>query len=312
VNSYGYFGDRIAAAARARRSEAFVSRNNNKPAMAFTHSVFADDPSPEIVVLPREEAFVFTLSIRGGIERELFLDGHAKPKDTPVPERSFSFHDLRREAGLRLNSRCENFQFYVPRECIDSVSNEAGRVRLDGFRLTSGEVVMDPIMHNVAAAILPSIMRSEQVSQVFIDHMAYATAAHVASTYGGIQAARLIRGGLAPWQERRAKEMLAADLKGSISLEQVAAQCDLSVGHFSRAFRKSTGVAPHQWLQQRRVDEAMAMLQSSKLSLAEIALCCGFSDQSHFTRVVTQIMGVSPGAWRKQNLVVNAQQPEWG
>src|SRR5689334_12113598 len=115
-----------------------------------------------------------------------------------------------------------------------------------------------------------------------------AFAAHAAHAYGGMQSVQRVKGGLAPWQERRSKEMIAADPSGATSLAAVAEACGLSVGYFSRAFRKTTGLAPHTWLQHARVERAMTMLRGTDKSLSEIALACGFSDQSHFTRVFTQ------------------------
>jgi AraC family transcriptional regulator len=276
--------------------------------MAFTYAILSQEPLRDIVELPSEEAFVFTLSLHGGFERELFLNGSTKLVDEPIPEGAFSFHDLRVAARLRMNSRSEFVQFYVPRESIDAVSDETRRRRIHQLGLIPGQVVTDPIIQSIASALLPSLRQPEQASQLFVDHMALATSAHIASAYGGAQSAEPARGGLAPWQERRAKEMLKENLNGHISLDKIAAQCNLSAGHFSRAFRKSTGVAPHQWLQQFRVNEAKELLRSSKLSLLEIALSCGFSDQSHFTRVVTQLVGVSPGAWRRENMATGRQR----
>ena len=80
---------------------------------------------------------------------------------------------------------------------------------------------------------------------------------------------------------------------------EVARECRLSVSHFSRAFRRSMGVAPHNWLLTRRVEAAKEKLRDDRLSLLDVALVCGFADQSHLTRVFTRIVGVSPGAWRR-------------
>ena len=110
---------------------------------------------------------------------------------------------------------------------------------------------------------------------------------------------KYVRGGLAPWQERRAKEILCANLDGRMPLNEVARECRLSVSHFSRAFRRSTGAAPHNWLLTRRVDLAKEKLRDDRLSLLDVALACGFADQSHLTRVFTRMVGVSPGAWRR-------------
>jgi transcriptional regulator GlxA family with amidase domain len=110
---------------------------------------------------------------------------------------------------------------------------------------------------------------------------------------------RALRGGLAPWQERRAKEILDARLDGGVSLATLAGACDLSVRHFSRAFRQSTGQSPHRWLLERRLDRARGLLELSAQSLSEIAAACGFANQSHFTRTFTRAVALSPGAWRR-------------
>ena len=103
----------------------------------------------------------------------------------------------------------------------------------------------------------------------------------------------------ARWQERRAKEILSANLDGSVPLKDVARECRLSVSHFSRAFRRTMGVAPHNWLLGRRIEVAKEKLRDRRLSLSDVALVCGFADQSHLTRVFTGMVGVSPGAWRR-------------
>jgi AraC family transcriptional regulator len=71
----------------------------------------------------------------------------------------------------------------------------------------------------------------------------------------------------------------------------------LSVSHFSRAFRRTMVVAPHHWLLTRRIEVAKG--RDRGLSLSDVALVCGFADQSHLTRVFTGMVGLSPGAWRR-------------
>ena len=58
-------------------------------------------------------------------------------------------------------------------------------------------------------------------------------------------------------------------------------------------------MAPHQWLQHRRLERAKQALEKSSASLSAIAVDCGFADQSHFTRTFSRAVGVSPGAWRR-------------
>jgi AraC family transcriptional regulator len=105
--------------------------------------------------------------------------------------------------------------------------------------------------------------------------------------------------GLSPWQERRAVEMIMERLDGNIRLSDMARECGLSVSHFTRAFRKSFGMSPYRWLLERRIDRAKTLLVDSNLPIIDIAIRCGFSDQTAFTRAFGRIVGDSPGRWRR-------------
>jgi AraC family transcriptional regulator len=157
-------------------------------------------------------------------------------------------------------------------------------------------------LRELGLSLLPSLRAPEQVNRLFTDHVAMALAAHVAYAYGGQNLARPIRGGLASWQERRAKEMILGDLSGRTSMEVIAAACGLSASHFARSFRKATGFAPHTWLLRARVERAMALLRQRDVVLGEIAAACGFANLSHFSRVFTRQIGTSPSAWRRHSI----------
>jgi AraC-like DNA-binding protein len=107
------------------------------------------------------------------------------------------------------------------------------------------------------------------------------------------------QGGLAPWQLRRAEALMSEDLTARVPLGQLAQACSLSVRHFARAFRQSTGIPPHRWLLNRRIQRAKELLGDSRLSLFDVAVACGFGDQSHFTRMFSAAVGLSPGLWRR-------------
>jgi AraC-like DNA-binding protein len=106
-------------------------------------------------------------------------------------------------------------------------------------------------------------------------------------------------GGLSPVRLRRVEEFLLTHLADDIGLDALAAIADLSPKHFARAFRQSTGMPPHRWLIERRIDRAKALLRTADLSLAEIALACGFADQSHFTATFRKIVRTTPGLFQK-------------
>jgi AraC-like DNA-binding protein len=191
-------------------------------------------------------------------------------------------------------------QWFVPRAVLNLLAEEADAGYVEELRHDPAVGLVDEVIHHLNLALLPALSAADQVNRIFVDHTTLAFAAHLAEAYGGLKVRpRLFKGGLAAWQERRAKEMLLADLTGDTSLADVAAACGLSASHFARAFRRSTGMPPHAWLNKARVDRAMLLLRQRRQSLAEIALECGFVDQSHFTRVFVRRVGLTPGAWRR-------------
>jgi AraC-like DNA-binding protein len=98
---------------------------------------------------------------------------------------------------------------------------------------------------------------------------------------------------------RKATEFLDTHLDGNVDLQQVAAVCDLSLSHFARAFRQTYGKPPYRWLIERRIDKARELLMNTRLPLADIAIRCGFGDQSALNRSFKRIHGLAPGMWRR-------------
>ena len=105
--------------------------------------------------------------------------------------------------------------------------------------------------------------------------------------------------GLAEWQIRRIKTHVEHRLTTPLSLGDLARLSRLSRAHFSRAFKSSFGTTPHQYIVQRRIARAQQALLTSAEPLSQVALTCGFADQSHFSRVFRRQVGSSPLAWRR-------------
>jgi len=209
------------------------------------------------------------------------------------------FHDLKRDPVALLDKPYHDLFIYLPRSALDAIADDADAPRIGDLN-HKPVAIEDTTISSLGTTILPALSHPDQVNQLFIDHVLFALGVHVAQTYGGMRPlSRPVRGGLAPRQVRRAKEILSANLDGRVPLTEVAKECGLSVSHFSHAFRRTTGAAPHNWLLARRVEVAKEKLRDGRLSLLDVALVCGFADQSHFTRIFARIVGVSPGAWRR-------------
>ena len=108
-----------------------------------------------------------------------------------------------------------------------------------------------------------------------------------------------LRGGLPPWKERRLKEVMRSQLSCKLSLERLAVESGLSIRHLTRVFKQSTGCTPHRYLLKLRLERARELLLSPVIRLKDIAMACGFNDQSHFTRAFGAVEKMSPGTWRR-------------
>jgi AraC-like DNA-binding protein len=108
-----------------------------------------------------------------------------------------------------------------------------------------------------------------------------------------------VRSGLATWQKRRLTAYIDARLAERIRIEDLASLLHLSVGHFCRAFKSAFGLSAHDYLTRRRIEVAQGLMLTTCDPLGVIALSCGMSDQSHFSRWFRRIVGETPHQWRR-------------
>ena len=109
-------------------------------------------------------------------------------------------------------------------------------------------------------------------------------------------------GALATWQARRVIEYIEQHLGAKLTTEDIAAVIGLSKSHFSRAFKSTLGTSPMAYVAARRVERAkQELMLASAESLADVALDCGFADQSHLNRQFRRAVGVTPGRWRRSS-----------
>jgi len=106
------------------------------------------------------------------------------------------------------------------------------------------------------------------------------------------------RGGLSGRRLNRVLEYIHANLESEMHLRELAETAELSSFHFARLFKQSTGISPHQYILQRRLERAKELLGKPAMSLSDISLQSGFADQSHFTNVFRRFVGVTPSKFR--------------
>ena len=279
----------------APETQTIVTNTLGKGVVSISH-VRASQALGYLSDAVREDAIMVAYQHRP-LQADLFLDDrHVIIEGTNVG--NITLYDYRLPWGCAINTGFEATNFHLPRSVLDCL--------LDGSR-PSGDVIIkpgvcldDPVIRGLVTALNSLFERSWHPNTLFLDHIGWALAAHCAAHFlEGRGVAPVADGGLALWQERLAKDMIAAQLDGKVRLADLAAACGLSVSHFARAFRRSTSVPPHRWLTYRRIECAQNLLLTSNAAIAEIALDCGFNDQSHFTTVFRKVVGASPAEWRR-------------
>ncbi|MDB5970310.1 MAG: AraC family transcriptional regulator [Hydrocarboniphaga sp.] len=137
-----------------------------------------------------------------------------------------------------------------------------------------------PYVHAVTRALVLHLMRS------FAKPAAAETAEAIPHSDSGLKLDAML-------------DFIDSRLTEPLSLNDLADRVGVSRAHFARRFRTVTGMSPHRYVTQRRVERAKQMLRETSLCLAQIALDVGFSNQSHFTQVFHACTGQTPSQFRR-------------
>lgn len=106
-----------------------------------------------------------------------------------------------------------------------------------------------------------------------------------------------VKGALSPQQSQRIRAYCHAHLAQKITLDELAALCDVDRFQFLKLFKQTIGMTPHAWLVRLRLEQACALLQHTDRSITQVALDVGFYDQSHFNRAFRQAFGAAPSRY---------------
>ncbi len=196
-------------------------------------------------------------------------------------------------------SALEVTTFYIPHSRLENLIGEHDLTRfLTSIRMRWG--FQDVFLGAALARLVEELFSPRERGSLYADSLADAIALHLLRDTTTMRKADAAKGhGLDPVALRVVCERIEASLCDGVSLEDLASEVGLSRYHFARAFKTSTGVSPHRYLTQRRVDKAKELLRATEMPMIDLALAVGFASQAHLCDWFRRLVGMSPGEFRR-------------
>lgn len=161
-------------------------------------------------------------------------------------------------------------------------------------------LLFQPKTSPLVAALLRSLHEdADQTPDGGFDRTRVATILHELARLATAVPARS-SGGLAPWALRRVMAHLDASLAESVTLDELAGVARLSTYHFARAFKASTGLPPHRWIQTRRIERAKELLAGRGMRIIDVAAAVGYENPSRFAKLFRRETGLSPRCYSRR------------
>ncbi len=184
-------------------------------------------------------------------------------------------------------------------QLLQQVAQEASEVGSDRVELLPEFRVRHPQIEQLSVMLLSEVKDGGLAGQLYVESLTNALAVHLLRSYSAIQPCAVqYDGRLSDRQLLQVTDYIHDCLAQDIKLSDLAGLLGISQFHFGRCFKQATGLTPHQYVLQQRLERAKHLLKETELPVMEIAMLCGFSSHSHLGKVIRQHTGLSPKAYR--------------
>lgn len=172
---------------------------------------------------------------------------------------------------------------------------------MHALMLRTQHEVFDERINSLAMQLATEVLAEMPSGPLYAHGLCVALLGVLSANYAGIVASPVVASrGLTPDHKRRVADLVAAEFGGKLTLERLSAEVRLSPHHFSRLFKSSFGMTPHEYVQGVRLDAAVrALCREGERPISEIADACGFASQSHMTELMRRSLGVTPRVLRR-------------
>ncbi len=174
-------------------------------------------------------------------------------------------------------------------------------INFDRVELIPQFARLDPLIYQIVLSLKAELELNGLGNRLFVDSLTTALSIHLLRTYTiWQQPLRTYADGLSQYKLQQTIDYINTYLEEDLSLEAIASTLGMSQYYFARLFKQSMGIAPYQYVIQQRVERAKQLLRQRELSIAEIALRCGFASQGHLNLHFKRLVGVTPREFRKK------------
>lgn len=196
--------------------------------------------------------------------------------------------------------RIEVSHVYLSERLVGGIANEMMGCSAAEVRLHDLLRVQDPVLLSAVDALTREATQPSAGGALYAEAVATQLVVHLMRNYASVHCpAACAKDCLTPAQRQRLVDYVEANLQSPLSLERLASEAGLGTWSFTRRFRQSFGCSAHQYLVERRLERARALLLQSAMPLKAIASACGFADQAHLTRVFKERLRTTPAALRR-------------
>lgn len=253
-------------------------------------------PPGQVTTPGNGRGYLIGLSLVGGHSRRVFGAHHTATQE--FGQNAIYVRNFADDYKADLKGSFDFTLLEIGHGALERIADAANVSGVSELRSVSASP--DPVLGGMLGALFASVDGHTDRSALFVDQLSVAIGVHMVRQYGNGRGDRLAGGRrLSQRCQAKIRDLVQARLDGELTVEELAQTCNLSQAAFLRAFRETMGSTPYRWLLQQRIEKAKDLLQFSPSSLSEIAVVCGFSDQSHFTRAFAQAAGATPRQWRR-------------
>jgi AraC family transcriptional regulator len=255
---------------------------------------------PSDISAPRLSDYLIVLYTGGPTKMSRHVDGPRITSDIVFGDISLLTRSV--ESEWCWKDDIEVLHIYLDPGLVQRVANTVFARDVADVHLRDVLKVRDDLLTGMGHMLIREASSDLAGTRLYAESIGHQLCIHLLRNYFDLKPARLSPPGkLDHLRMRQVQDFIDEHLGDNLTLVSLANVAGVSASYLGRLFRNSFGVAPHQYLLNRRLERARTLLQNNRQSIAEIAFVTGFSDQSHLTRHFKRQFGVTPQECRRDD-----------